>query len=85
MYDSRNGVGGKRALPPGAQRWGDMEPAHDAPREHIEQELAELRRELEELTRSLPRHSIKAAQVLRIEELEDAIDELEQRLRSLGG
>ena len=52
-------------------------------REQLEQELAELRRELEELVASLPRHSVKPAQLLRIEDVEDAIAEKEAALSRL--
>jgi chromosome segregation ATPase len=52
-------------------------------REQIEQELAELRRELEELEASLPKHSIKSSQLMRIEDLEDAIAEKEAALSRL--
>jgi ElaB/YqjD/DUF883 family membrane-anchored ribosome-binding protein len=43
--------------------------------ERLEQEIAALQRELDELVRSLPQHSVKASQMLRIEALEDAIAE----------
>lgn len=49
----------------------------------LEEEIARLRHELEELTRSLPRHSIKPTQMLRIEELEEAIAEKEAALARL--
>jgi septal ring factor EnvC (AmiA/AmiB activator) len=49
----------------------------------LERELAELRRELKELEASLPRHSVKPAQLLRIEDLEDAIAAKEAALSGL--
>lgn len=49
----------------------------------IEQELERLRRELDELQKSLPRHSVKASQLMRIEELEEAIREKENQLAAL--
>ena len=49
----------------------------------LEEEITLLRRELEELTRSLPRHSVKPTQMLRIEELEEAIAEKEAALARL--
>ncbi|MBN1564542.1 MAG: hypothetical protein JXA10_11925 [Anaerolineae bacterium] len=42
--------------------------------------LAELEREHAELVASLPKHSIKAAQLMRIEELEDEIAALRAAL-----
>ncbi len=55
----------------------------DADRLRLEAEIAALRRELEELTRSLPRHSLKPLHLLRIEELEQAIAEKEAALARL--
>ncbi len=49
----------------------------------LEEEITLLCRELEELTRSLPRHSVKPTQMLRIEELEEAIAEKEAALARL--
>ena len=46
----------------------------------LERELAELRRELQELEASLPKHSVKPAQMMRIEDLEDAIEKKETAL-----
>jgi hypothetical protein len=53
-------------------------------RKRLKGELAELRRELRELEASLPRHSVKPSQLIRIEELEDAIAEKEAALSGLG-
>ncbi len=53
-------------------------------RERLQGELAELRRELEELEASLPKHSVKSSQMMRIEDLEDAIAEKEAALSRLG-
>lgn len=55
----------------------------DPDRLRLEAEIAALRRELEELMRSLPRHSLKPTQLLRIEELEEAIAEKEAALARL--
>ena len=52
-------------------------------REQLERELAELKRELQELEASLPKHSVKPAQMMRIEDLEDAIAEKEAALSRL--
>jgi hypothetical protein len=52
-------------------------------RERLQGELAELRRELEELEASLPKHSVKSSQMMRIEDLEDAIAEKESALARL--
>jgi hypothetical protein len=52
-------------------------------REQLERELAELRRELKELEASLPKHSVKSSQMMRIEDLEDAIAEKEAALSRL--
>jgi septal ring factor EnvC (AmiA/AmiB activator) len=56
----------------------------DDSRKQLERELAELRRELKELEASLPKHSVKSTQLIRIEELEDAIAEKEAALARLG-
>lgn len=42
-------------------------------RRRLAEELDALRRELDELKRSLPKHSLTASQWMRIEELEEAI------------
>jgi hypothetical protein len=52
-------------------------------RQKIERELAELRHELEELEASLPKHSVKPSQLVRIEDLEDAIAEKEAALSAM--
>ncbi len=49
-------------------------------RERLREELARLRKELEERRGSLPAHSVRPHQLLRIEELEDRIAELEALL-----
>lgn len=49
-------------------------------REQLAQELADLRRTHDELERSLPRHSIKPSQLMRLEELEEAIERIEATL-----
>lgn len=53
-------------------------------RQQLTQELAELQRQLHELTRSLPQHSIKPGHMQRIDELEEAIAERQAALRRLG-
>ncbi len=55
-----------------------------AERERLREELARLRQELEERRQSLPAHSVRPHQLLRIEELEDRIAELEAVLGSDG-
>lgn len=57
----------------------------DKNRAELQQELSGLRQEYEELSRSLPRHSVKPSQLIRLEELEDAIEEIEAALSRLGG
>lgn len=57
--------------------------ADDTHRAELEQELARLHQEHDELTRSLPRHSIKPSQLIRLEELEDAIEGIEAALARL--
>ncbi len=54
-----------------------MEPTQ---REALEKELAELQREFKEVEGSLPRHSVKASQLIRLEELEDQIEEIQAQL-----
>lgn len=51
-------------------------------REHLEREqrIAKLMEELENLKRSLPAHSVKPAMLLRIEELEEAIEALKRQM-----
>ena len=51
--------------------------------EDLIQNLNELRAELDELVRSLPQHSVKPSQMMRIEDLEDAIAEVESALARL--
>lgn len=51
-----------------------------AQRRRQEAELARLRAEVEERRASLPAHSIRPHQLLRIEELEERIEELARRL-----
>lgn len=48
----------------------------------LQERLAALRREHDELEHSLPRHSVKPSQLMRLEELEDAIAGLEAALSS---
>ncbi len=55
-----------------------------AERERLREELARLRQDLEERRQSLPAHSVRPHQLLRIEELEDRIAELEAVLGSDG-
>ena len=43
-----------------------------------EQEIQELREELEEIKSSLPAHSVQAAALLRLEELEQRLEELQE-------
>ncbi len=54
-------------------------------RGRLEREIAVLEAELEELRRSLPRHSVTAAHLIRIEDLEEAIAEKRAALARLGG
>jgi TolA-binding protein len=42
-----------------------------------EQEIQELREEIEEIKASLPAHSVQAASLIRLEELEERLAELE--------
>jgi ribosomal protein L29 len=44
--------------------------------EDLDARIAALERELEELRASLPRHSVKPSQLLRIEEVEDELARL---------
>jgi hypothetical protein len=53
-------------------------------RDDLRRQLSGLRREHEELSRSLPRHSIKPSQMMRLEDLEDEIEEIEAALARLG-
>lgn len=46
----------------------------------LKDKLARLRADLEELTRNLPPHGLKPAQMLKIEELEDEIEGLEGQI-----
>lgn len=55
----------------------------DDKRAQLERDLIALRRELEELEANLPKHSIKSSQLMRIEDLEDAIAEKEAALSRL--
>jgi hypothetical protein len=56
----------------------------DEDRENIIREIKNLKTELQERELSLPAHSIRPHQLLIIEELENRLHELEERLR-LGG
>ena len=49
-------------------------------REAMERELNQLREQLKERRASIPIHSIRPHQLIEIEELEEAIQELEVRL-----
>lgn len=51
-----------------------------ADRKALQDELARLRRELEERRASLPAHSIRPHQLLVLEELEEKIADLSRRL-----
>jgi replicative DNA helicase len=51
--------------------------------QQLQQEITSLQRELDELNTSLPKHSIKASQLIRIEELEDQIAEKKAMLARL--
>jgi len=53
----------------------------DEARENLIREIKNLKRELQERELSLPAHSIRPHQLLIIEELENRIPELEERLR----
>jgi len=46
----------------------------------LREELARLEEELSELEKALPAHGLKPAHLLRIEELEDQIDEIKEKL-----
>ncbi len=46
----------------------------------LEAELARLKEELEQLEKALPAHGLKPAHLLRIEELEERIAQLEREL-----
>lgn len=48
----------------------------------LEAQLAALRAEYAEVERSLPRHSVKASHIMRLEALEDSIAEIEAVLGS---
>ena len=48
----------------------------------LESELAKLKEELAERNASIPIHSIRAHQLIKIEELEDKIAEIEAQLES---
>jgi len=50
-------------------------------RADLEERIARLRAEMEELERSIPAHSTKPHHVMRLEEIEEEIGELEERLR----
>jgi hypothetical protein len=56
--------------------------SNSAGAESTQEQLAALRHEYAELERSLPRHSVKPSQILRLEALEDEIAELEALLGS---
>jgi hypothetical protein len=49
----------------------------------LEAHLAQLQQELQELVRSMPAHSMKASMFLRVEDLEDAIAETQDRLAQI--
>ena len=49
-------------------------------RQQLEEQIGQLQRELEELTKSIPAHSMKASMLIRIEELEDDIAQLQAQL-----
>ena len=53
-------------------------------KENLQEELDRLRKELEERNASIPIHSIRPHQLIEIEELEERIAELEQKLENLG-
>lgn len=74
MYDIPNHAGSKG---------GVMSDERDAERRRLAGDLADLQRELDELTRSLPEHSIKPGHMLRIDDLEEAIAEREAALNRL--
>lgn len=48
----------------------------------LEQEIAALKCKLKALMQNLPKHSVKASQLMRIEELEERIAEKEAELAS---
>ncbi len=52
-------------------------------RRRVEDRLALLRAEKEELELSIPAHSTKPHHVMRLEELEEEIEQLEERLQLL--
>ena len=56
----------------------------DEARENMIREIKNLKTELQERELSLPAHSIRPHQLLIIEELENRIHELEEKLRLLG-
>jgi archaellum component FlaC len=49
-------------------------------RKTLEGKLKQLRAELEERTASIPIHSMRPHQLIRIEELEEEINEIEEKL-----
>ncbi len=49
----------------------------------LQAKLEALRHEYDELERALPRHSVKASQIMRLEALEDSIADVEAALRGL--
>jgi len=49
-------------------------------RTDLEVRIARLRSEMEELERTIPAHSTKPHHIMRLEELEEEIEELEERL-----
>ena len=55
----------------------------DQDRAGLEQELARLQAELEERKASIPIHSIRPHQLIEIEELEEAVQEIQARLKHL--
>lgn len=53
--------------------------------EQLAREIADLKHQLAELEASLPKHSVKASQMLRIEDLEDQIVAKQRALDRLQG
>jgi hypothetical protein len=54
------------------------------PDDTLKTRLDHLRKEYEELSASLPAHSVPAAMLIRLEELEDQIAELEKQIAANG-
>ena len=51
-------------------------------KEELEKELNRLREELADMERALPAHTVRPHQLIAIEELEEQIKEVEQKLNS---